>query len=60
MKVTYVENDVRFIRECYVYDPCYIDTNSPALIYKDVQDDFGNPQYRTIILAPGTIIERIE
>ena len=60
MKVTYVENGVRFTRECYTYDPWYMDANSPALIYKDVEDDFGNPQYRTNILAPGTIIERVE
>lgn len=60
MKITYVENGVRFTRECYAYDPQYNNANVPALIYKDVEDDFNNPQYRFNILTPGTIIEKVE
>jgi len=63
MKVTYVENGVRSTRECNALQ--YWDTekpvaNVPVLIYNDVEDDFGNPQFRTNILSPRTIIERVQ
>jgi hypothetical protein len=63
MKVTYIENGVRSTRECDALQYWNIKSpiaNAPVLIYNDVEDDFDNPQYRTNILTPGTIIERVE
>lgn len=60
MKVTYVENGVRFTRQCYAYEPFRHCSKGPCLIYIDVEDDFGRPQYRINFLTPGTIIERVE
>lgn len=62
MKITYNENGVRSTRECdglqywNIKNPI---TNVPVLIYNDVEDDFGNQQFRINILSPGTIIERV-
>lgn len=63
MKVTYVENGVRFTRECDALQYWNINNpnaNVPVLIYNDVESDFDDQQFRTNILTPGTIIEIIE
>ena len=63
MKITYTENGVRSTRECDALQYWNIKNpiaNAPVLIYNDVDDDFGNPQYRINILALGTIIERVK
>lgn len=60
MKITYTENGVRSTRECDALQYWCIKnmvSNVPVLIYRDVEDDFGNPQFRINILSPGTIIE---
>lgn len=57
-KVTYLENEVRSTRTCD-----FIEQDEHAnyvLSYKDGLDDLGRAVYRSNVLSPGTIIEKVE
>lgn len=56
MLVTYVENGVRNIRHC---DMLKKEDGHDVLIYRDIPDDFGEPQYRKNVLDNDTVIEKV-
>lgn len=58
MKVTYLENGVRSIRNCDNVE--WDKYGTPSLIYHDGYDGNGKDLFRINILSPRTIIEHIE
>ncbi len=54
MKVTYLEDGVRKSITCDYF------SGSIVFHWKDVKDDFGKPQERTLVTLPHTIIESVE
>lgn len=57
-KVTYLENGIRTTRTCDFIDRD--EQGNYVLCYKDGLDDIGRGVYRTNVLSPGTVIEKVE